>query len=55
MKHGKIVARLVPDCGFMDGKPEEDEPLSLFPSPRSCVAGRGRAQEAQDHLAKAMC
>jgi prevent-host-death family protein len=20
VKHGKIVARLVPDCGFMDGK-----------------------------------
>src|SRR5205807_9872548 len=42
VKHGKIVARLVPDCGFMDGKPEEDEPPSLFPSPRSCVTGRGR-------------
>ena len=20
LKHGKIVARLIPDCGFMDGK-----------------------------------
>jgi antitoxin (DNA-binding transcriptional repressor) of toxin-antitoxin stability system len=26
VKHGKIVARLVPDCGFMDGK----EAAALF-------------------------
>jgi len=38
LKHGKIVARLVPDCGFMDGK----EAAALFadhvPDPQTAEA-----------------
>jgi len=38
VKHGKIVARLVPDCGFMDGK----EAAALFadhtPDPQTADA-----------------
>jgi antitoxin (DNA-binding transcriptional repressor) of toxin-antitoxin stability system len=38
LKHGKIVARLVPDCGFMDGK----QAAALFadhaPDPKTAAA-----------------
>ncbi len=38
LKHGRPVARLVPDCGFMDGKRAADLFRSHLPDPAAADA-----------------